>query len=29
MLVGYTLVTATLLVTAGRISDMYGRVSPL
>ena len=26
MLVGYTLVTATLLVTAGRISDMYGRV---
>jgi EmrB/QacA subfamily drug resistance transporter len=25
-LVGYTLVTATLLVTAGRISDMYGRV---
>jgi MFS family permease len=26
MLVGYTLVTATLLVTAGRVSDMYGRV---
>jgi EmrB/QacA subfamily drug resistance transporter len=26
MLVGYTLVTATLLVSAGRISDMYGRV---
>src|ERR1700690_3601126 len=26
MLVGYTLVTATLLVTAGRISDMYGGV---
>jgi len=26
VLVGYTLVTATLLVTAGRISDMYGRV---
>ena len=26
MLMGYTLVTATLLVTAGRISDMYGRV---
>ena len=26
MLVGYTLVTATLLVMAGRISDMYGRV---
>jgi EmrB/QacA subfamily drug resistance transporter len=25
-LVGYTLVTATLLVSAGRISDMYGRV---
>jgi MFS family permease len=25
-LVGYTLVTATLLVTAGRVSDMYGRV---
>ena len=26
MLVGYTLVTATLLVSAGRLSDMYGRV---
>jgi MFS family permease len=26
MLVGYTLVTATLLVTAGRVSDMFGRV---
>jgi MFS family permease len=26
MLVGYTLVTATLLVAAGRVSDMYGRV---
>jgi MFS family permease len=26
ILVGYTLVTAVLLVTAGRISDMYGRV---
>lgn len=26
ILVGYTLVTASLLVTAGRISDMYGRV---
>jgi MFS family permease len=26
VLVGYTLVTASLLVTAGRISDMYGRV---
>jgi MFS family permease len=26
VLVGYTLVTATLLVSAGRISDMYGRV---
>ena len=26
MIVGYTLVTATLLVSAGRISDMYGRV---
>ncbi|MGD0248431.1 MAG: MFS transporter [Candidatus Limnocylindrales bacterium] len=26
ILVGYTLVTATLLVTAGRVSDMYGRV---
>ena len=25
-LVGYTLVTATLLVSAGRVSDMYGRV---
>ena len=25
-LVGYTLVTATLLVSAGRLSDMYGRV---
>jgi len=25
-LMGYTLVTATLLVSAGRISDMYGRV---
>src|SRR5664280_2739576 len=26
MLVGYTLVTATLLVSAGRLSDMFGRV---
>jgi MFS family permease len=26
VLVGYTLVTASLLVTAGRVSDMYGRV---